>query len=67
MDKCDWSPKDISLVDTDFPLCVIELQYLNGENHVPVSATVRPAYLWPGFVEQIDDQDSCAPPEFDEL
>lgn len=67
-DEYDWDPEedDVSLVGTDVPIRVVELQYRNGEWHVSASETAGPNYHRPGYTELIRSEFSESTTDFDE-
>jgi hypothetical protein len=67
-EEYDWDPKkeDISLVGTDVPVRVVELQSLDGEWYVSGAETAGPEYHRPGFTEPIGPEFSESTDRFDE-
>lgn len=63
-DEYDWDLNDVSLVGTDEPIRVVELQYLDEEWHVSASETAGPESHRPGFTEPIGGSFDYATPEF---
>jgi len=63
-EEYSWDLNEVSLVGTDTPIRVVELQYLDGEWHVNASETAGPEYHRPGFTEQISGEYSHTTPEF---
>lgn len=59
-------PDDVSLVGTDVPIRVVQLQYLDGEWQVTASETAGPGYHRPGFTELISGEFSYTTSELDE-
>lgn len=55
-EEYSWDLDEVSLVSTDTPIRVVELQYLDGEWHVSASETAGPEYHRPGFTEQISGE-----------
>ena len=65
-DEYDWNPDDVSLVGTDVPIRVVQLQYLDGEWEVTASETAGPEYHRPGFTELISGEFSYATSDLDD-
>lgn len=51
----DWEIEKVSLVGTDEPVRVVELQYLNGVWSISAAETAGPEYHRPGFTELISN------------
>ena len=67
-DEYNWDPDadDASLVGTDVPIRLVELQYRNEEWHVQASETAGPNYHRPGYTELISSDFSHTTTEIDE-
>lgn len=51
----DWEIENVSLVGTDEPIRVVELQHLNGTWSISAAETAGPEYHRPGFTELISN------------
>lgn len=49
----DWDPENVSLVGTEEPIRVVELQYRDEVWNVSAAETAGPEYHRPGFTELI--------------
>lgn len=65
-DEYGWNPDDVSLVGTDVPVQVIQLQFIAGEWQVTASETAGPEYHRPGFTELIGGDFSYITSDFDD-
>lgn len=64
-DEYNWDLDDVSLVGTDVPIRVVELQYLDGEWYVSASETAGPKSHRPGFTEPIGESFNYATPDLE--
>jgi len=55
-DEYSWDSDEVSLVGTDTPIQLVQLQYLNGVWQVTASETAGPEYHRPGFTELIGEK-----------
>ncbi|EJN57560.1 hypothetical protein HSB1_39210 [Halogranum salarium B-1] len=65
-DEYDWNPDDVSVVGTDVPIRVVQLQYFDQEWQVTASETAGPEYHRPGFTELISREFSYTTSDFDD-